>query len=60
MTNTQGICSLNISAVNKEKHKRNSNMKEVERDVLEIDFGDIPEKSKGEYLDVYRGIQLEI
>ena len=51
--------SLNISTVNKEKHKRNSNMKEEERDVLELDFGDTPEKLK-EYLDVYKGIQLEI
>ena len=35
-------------------------MKEEERDVLELDFGDTPEKVKGEYLDVYEGIQSEI
>ena len=51
--------SLNISAVKKEKCKRHSNIKEV-LDVLELDFGDTPEKLKGEYLDVYEGIQSEI
>ena len=52
--------SLSISAVNKEKHKRNSNIKEEESDLLELDFGDTPEKLKGEYLDVDEGIQSEI
>ena len=35
-------------------------MKEEERDVLELDFGDIPQKLKGEFLDMYEGIQSEI
>ena len=28
--------------------------------MLELDFGDMPEKLKGEYLDTYDGIQSEI
>ena len=28
--------------------------------MLELDFGDMPEKLKEEYLDIYEGIQLEI
>ena len=28
--------------------------------MVELDFGDTPEKLKGEYLDVYKGIQSEI
>ena len=52
--------SLNINAVNKEKCRRNSNINEEGRDVLELDFGDQPEKLKGEYLDLYEGIQSEI
>ena len=28
--------------------------------MLELDFGDTPEKSKGEYLDMYDGIQSEV
>ena len=31
-----------------------------ERQMLELDFGDTPEKLKGEYLDIYEGIQSEI
>ena len=52
--------NLNMSAVNKEKYKRKSNVEEEERYVLELDFGDKPEKLKGEYLDVYKGTQSEI
>ena len=52
--------SLNISAVNKEKHRRNSYIKEEEDDMLELGFGDTHGKLKEEYLDVYVGIQSEI
>ena len=52
--------NLNISTVNKEKHKRNSSKQEEEKHVLDQDFGDTPEKLKEEYLDVYKGIQSEI
>ena len=34
--------------------------KEEERQMLELDFGDTPEKLKGEYLDMYEGIQSEV
>ena len=51
--------SLNIRAVNKEKHKRKSNLGE-ERQMLDSDFGDMPENLREEYLDIYDGIQSEI
>ena len=35
------------------KYKRGKTM-------LELDFGDLPEKLKEEYLDLYNGIQSEI
>ena len=38
--------SLNVSVVNKEKCKRNLKIKEEERDVIELDFGDTTEKLK--------------
>ena len=41
--------SLNISTVNKDKYKRNSNIEEEERNVLKLDFGDTTEKLNGEY-----------
>ena len=34
--------------------------KEEERQILELDFGDTPEKLKGEDLDTYEGIQTEV
>ena len=52
--------SLNIGTVNKEKCRGNSYIKEKERDMLELDFRDTPDKLKEEYLDVYEGIQTEI
>ena len=35
-------------------------IKEEERDMLELDFGQTPDILKEEYLDVYEGIQSEI
>ena len=51
---------LNIRAANKEKYKRKSNIEEDKRQMLELYFGDTPEKLKEEYLDMYKGIQSEI
>ena len=45
--------------MNKENYKRKFNTGE-ERQILELDFGDTPEKLKEEYLDIYDGIQTEI
>ena len=52
--------NLNIRTANKEKYKRNSNIEEEERYMLELDFVDMLEKLKEKYLDVYEGIQSEI
>ena len=34
--------------------------KKEEKDILELDFGHMPDILKEEYLDVYKGIQSEI
>ena len=53
--------NLNIRAESKERYKRKSSIeKGEERHLLELDFGDPPEKLKEEYLDVYEEIQSEI
>ena len=52
--------NLNISTESKEKYKRNPKIEEEQRQELDLDFGDIPEKSRREYLDLYEGIQSEI
>ena len=49
--------SLHISAVN--KSKSNFDIKK-EGDLIELDFGPTPDILKGDYLDVYKGIQSEI
>ena len=47
--------SLSVNAVN--KHKINTKEK---GDIVELDFGTMPEVLKEEYLDVYDGIQSEV
>ena len=49
---------LNIKTIDQKNHKKIYNKGE-ERQVLELDFGDTLEKLKGEYLDMYEGIQSE-
>ena len=49
--------SLSINAVN--KYRNNLNSKE-KGDIVELDFGVMPEVLKEEYLDVYGGIQSEV
>ena len=51
--------NLDIKAVYQRNHKRRSNTKE-ERQMLKLECGDMPEKLKEEYLDIYEGIQSEI
>ena len=50
--------SLGIGAVN--KCGKNPCTKEEERDILELDFGQMPDILKEEYLDVYEGIVRNI
>ena len=50
---------LDIKAVDLKSHKKIYN-KEEERQMLELDLGYTPEKLKGEYLDMYEGIQSEV
>ena len=35
-------------------------LKEVDSQVTEIDFGDTPDKLKGEYSDMYEGVKSEV
>ena len=35
-------------------------LKKEYRQVIELDFGDIPDTLKGEYLDMYNGVRLEV
>ena len=50
--------SLSVGAVN--KCRKTPCIKGEERDMLELDFGHMPDILKEEYLDVYEGIQSEL
>ena len=51
--------NLDIKAVDQKRYKKKFN-KEEERQMLELDFGNTPEKLKEEYLDMYKGVRSEI
>ena len=48
--------TLDIKAVNKYKHKPNTD----DREFRELDFGTTPQKLQEEYMDIYEGIHSEI
>ena len=50
---------LDIKTVDQKNHKKICH-KEEERHILELDFGDTPEKLRGDYLDMCEGIQSEV
>ena len=57
--NLKNFYNLDIRTVDqKKKHKKKYNKEEQQ--LLELDFSDTPEKLKGEYLDMYEGIQSEV
>ena len=52
---------LDIKTADQKSHKKiYSKSKEKERQILDLDFGDTPEKLKGDYLDMYDGIHSEV
>ena len=55
----KNIYNLDIKTIDQKSHKKTYN-KEEERQVLDLDFGDMPEKLKGEYLDMYEGVQSKV
>ena len=50
---------LDIKATDQKCHKKIYG-KEKERQILKLDFGNTPEKLRGEYLGMYKGIQSEV
>ena len=48
--------TLDVKAVNKYKHKPNTD----DREFKELDFGATPQKLQEEYMDIYEGIHSEI
>ena len=53
--NPKNFHELNVKALDQKSHK-----KDDERQTLDIDFGNHPDKLKREYLDMYEGVQSEV
>ena len=52
---------LDIKALDQKNHRKiYDRLKEEDRQVIEIDFGDTPDILKGEYLDMYHGVKSEV
>ena len=53
-SNPKDFYNLDIKAIDQKNHRKIYNrLKEEGRLVLELDFGDNPDKLRGEYLDMY-------
>ena len=52
--NPRDYYSLEVKALEQKNHRNiYDRLKEEDRQVIELDFGDTPDKLKGEYLDKY-------
>ena len=52
---------VDIKTIDLKSHKKiYDKFKEEERQILDLDFGNTPEKLRGDYLDMYEGIQSEV
>ena len=53
--------NLDVKALDQKNHRMiYERLKEEDRQVIEIDFGDTRDKLKGEYLDMYDGVKSEV
>ena len=52
---------LDIKTIDQKSHRKiYDKFMEEDGQILELDFGNMPEKLKGEYLDMYKGIQSKV
>ena len=55
------LYDLNVKALVYRNHKKlYDNLKEEERQTLDIDFGDSPDRLREKYLDIYEGVYAEV
>ena len=59
--NPKDFYDLDIEAIDHKNHRKTYyRLKEEDRWVLELDFGNNPDKLRGEYLDMYEGVKSEM
>ena len=58
--NLRDYYKLDGKALEPKNHKKISDRLKEDRQVIKLDFGDTPDKLKGEYLDMYDGVRSEV
>ena len=59
--NSRDYLKLNIKELDEKNHRiMNGKLEEKDRQIIELDFHNTSEKLKGEYLDMYDGVRLDI
>ena len=59
--NPKNFYDLDIKAIDQKSHRKMyDRLKDGDNQILESDFGNNPDKLKGEYLDMYEGVQSEV
>ena len=49
---------MDVKAIDQKNHRKMyDKLRDEDRQVLELDFGENPDKLRGEYLDIYEGVQ---
>ena len=59
--NPRDFYCLEVKAIEQKNHRKiYDRLKEEDRQVVELDFGNTLDKLKGEYLDIYDGVKSEV
>ena len=59
--NPRDYYKINVKALEPKHHRKiYDRLKEEDRQVIELDFGDTADTFKGEYLDMYHGVRSEV
>ena len=59
--NPKMFYELNVKAIDQKNHRKMyDKLKDDDRQILELNYGDNPDKLRGEYLEVFEGVQSEV
>ena len=59
--NPKNFYDLDIMTIDQKHHRKiYDRFKEEQRQILELDFGNTPEKLRKKYLDMYEGVPSEV
>ena len=58
--NPRDFYNLDVKALDQKNHRKIYDRLKEDRQVIEMDFGDAPDKLKGKYLDMYDRVKSEV